>query len=164
MNSFNRRFHNEILAYSTDIAELTGIRKKWLETINRSSFILSMYSNTDVTFIALIDNYIIPINISINNIPYPFKAPKIRVNGHSYNSLLQINRNAAKILKLKCLCCTTLTCRNNWCVRHNLFDLLNEVKNTLEIKLRSIEIYHCIKIIDKYFGDGLRCLPIVYFL
>ena len=47
---------------------------------------------------------------------------------------------------------------------NNIYDLLKEIKNSLEFKIRSVEIYHGIKIIDKYLGDAYLVLPILYFL
>ena len=170
MTTTNRRFYNELTSYISPFDELNDTRKNWIRNINKNSFILSFYTGIDATFVILISNYVIPVyfNLHYHNkaqkIPYPFRPPDIKVGIYDYKSLLRMNEHSFRILNLRCLCCSTLTCNGNWTPQNTLFDLLNEIKRNLELKLRSVEIYHAIKIIDKYFGDAFRVLPIVEYL
>lgn len=170
MLNVNRRFANEINTYNIEFDELNDTRKNWVRDFEKDSFILSEYNNRDALFIALIRNFIIPIRLSIykygngERISYPFRPYDVKVGIYNYKSLLILNNFSRKILGRECMCCSTLLCGHNWTPQNTLYDLLTEIKNNLELKLRSIEIFHAIKIIDKYFGDAYRVLPIVYYL
>lgn len=170
MTAINRRFINEIDSLNSPIEMVKPSRQRWVKNFDKDSFILSDYSDTNVIFAAIIDKYVIPITISINSkgnrygSPYPFRPPKINVGIYEYKSLLHINKFALDILKIKCMCCSTLLCGHNWKPQNTIVDLLTEVKKNMEIKLRGVEIYHTVKIVDKYLGDAFRCLPILEFL
>lgn len=170
MTALNRRFLNEIDSYNYPIDLLSNSRKKWLTNFNKNNFILSDYNETEAIFVAIISNYVIPITITIKNkdniygSPYPFRPPKINIGNYKYKSLLYVNKFAFDILKIKCMCCDTLLCGHNWKPQNTIYDLLKEIKKNMELKLRSVEIFHTVKIIDKYLGDAYRCLPILEFL
>lgn len=165
MSYSNIRFRKEILSYTADISTLSGSLQKWLSKFKKENFLLAIDNITNVTFIALICSRMVPITIDIGHTPcYPFKSPKVKIREFGYNSLLKINQVSSKILNIKCLCCESVICDNNWNIQCNIYDILNEVKKNLEIKLRAVEVLHCIKIIDKYMGDGFMCLPILEFL
>ena len=166
MTSYNRRFSNEIDTYNRNFEELNDTRKEWLKDFDKDIFILSTYSERDALFVLLLHDFVIPINIRIDNVKawYPFRAPTVKIGIYDYKELLKVNNISLKYLNIRCLCCSTLLCGNNWSPHKTIYDILIEVKNNLEIKLRSIEIFHAIKVIDKYLGDAFRALPILEFL
>ena len=55
----------------------------------------------------------------------------------------------------KCLCCSTLMCRNNWGPQKNLKNILQEILKTFNTKQRVIEYLHVKKIKDKYLIDDI---------
>jgi hypothetical protein len=73
---------------------------------------------------------------------FPFKCPqKITINGAPYSSILICN-NAyrKKCLKemtgLDCLCCRSFICNNNWTIQTRLKNVVNEIKETIDINKR----------------------------
>ena len=65
---------------------------------------------------------------------YPFHPPKIKINDEDYvDYLVRISQNNQKRLNkkgVKCLCCESLTCRNNWNPSKKLFHIVEEYLNT----------------------------------
>jgi len=85
------------------------------------------------------------------NTSYPFSPPaNIKVNNISYLSLLNLDSTFLKLCKLEtnCLCCESLTCRNNWSTSNNIGDILNEIIKNMNYKKLYV-IYLHIKIIAK---------------
>ena len=103
-------------------------------------------------------------NIELNFGPqYPFRNPKVKINNMLYHSVLKSNlpNILYKATRRRCLCCSSLTCSYNWKPINNTYDLLNEIKNNLEIKIKCIELLHVYKIKNKYLIDDI---PIEKFL
>lgn len=95
-------------------------------------------------------------------ITYPWKPPKISVNGYNYIKLLQITEQwKLKYINTRCLCCSSLMCISNWCPFKNISDILTEVCNNLDLKLKFNEILHAKKIKYKYLNPDI---PIEEFL
>ena len=119
----------------------------WLINHDDSDMIFYMYLSED-KYVTIKINY--PRD-------YPFKAPKVFINNHDYISLLRIEEKW-KLDFLgpdKCLCCSSMTCANNWCAARTTFQLLDEIKNNLTFKIRLNEIAHVRKIRDKYLIDDI---------
>ena len=119
-------------------------------------------SDNSLFFIKFIpQEYLINIILKYTQ-QYPWKSPKITINGHSYMELLQIREMwKLKYIKCKCLCCSSLMCISNWSPQYNIRDILTEVCNNLHIKLKFNEIRHVKKIKYKYLNPDI---PIEEFL
>jgi hypothetical protein len=70
---------------------------------------------------------------------YPFIAPTVFLNNHTYKKLLasktkyEVN-NLKKLYNIDCLCCVSLTCTNNWSPREMLHNIIDEIKYYKKIK------------------------------
>jgi hypothetical protein len=74
---------------------------------------------------------------------YPFKPPaKLKINNTDYlNLLCYSNKYLEKVLetkKIKCLCCSTMLCANNWSPSKTLLKLLHEYFNNKDMVIKSI--------------------------
>jgi ubiquitin-protein ligase len=141
----NRRINNEVKKY---------IKNKLLET-NIIDNTLIIYTN-DHLFkeinIRIIDGkqYIIFINNNkinkINKINivlddnYPFRKPiSIKINNYTYKSLIQLSNKQLHMFNIKeCLCCTSLTCKDNWSPTSTINKLLTEIILNLSYKERYV--------------------------
>ena len=136
--SYRRRIRKEAIRYSEK-------HEKVLEC-------LLIYSCDDnMNFVKFLNNTPIKIDILFTN-EYPFCPPKVVVNGYNYMNLLKISSpwKREMLLGKKCLCCSTLLCRNNWYPAANVVTILTEVISNLKLKLRFNEIEHVKKIKYKY--------------
>ena len=87
---------------------------------------------------------------------YPWKPPEIKINGHNYMRLLQIFEQwKLKYINTRCLCCSSLMCISNWTPFKSISDILTEVCNNLDLKLKFNEIRHVKKIKNKYLIDDI---------
>ena len=107
-----------------------------------------------------IDDGNIVIAFEMQNSNYPFGPPKkVLINGKNYFEYLRPNGSTYDILEYfigqKCLCCSTLMCRNNWGPQKNLKNILQEILKTFNTKQRVIEYLHVKKIKDKYLIDDI---------
>lgn len=103
-------------------------------------------------------NIIITFEMKDSN--YPFGCPKkTLINGNNYFEYLRPNSNTYDILQhfigTKCLCCSTLMCKNNWGPQKKLKDILQEIINNLNLKQRVIEYIHARKIRSKFLIDDI---------
>lgn len=109
-------------------------------------------------------NIFLEVEIKIPS-EYPFKCPsEITINGHDYKSLLNFGPEYLKLLgypKTECLCCASLSCKNNWTVHNNITDVLKEIYKNLNNKLRIRDKKMCRYFVGKKFG---HYLPIEEFL
>ena len=102
----------------------------------------------------------IVVSIEMQGSNYPFSPPKkILINGKNYFEYLRPNSDTYDILQhligKKCLCCSTLMCKNNWGPYKNLKDLLQEIIDNFELKQRIIEYIHARKIRSKFLIDDI---------
>ena len=91
------------------------------------------------------------INLAKN---YPFGPPNIEVNCVDYKDEIlknTTNEIVSNFTNRRCLCCDTITCRNNWTPHLTIKDCINEVIETIRIKKRILERIHMRKIQNKYF-------------
>jgi len=70
---------------------------------------------------------------------FPFYPPKIFVNNLSYLNILKMTgeyekNTLKKIIGQDCLCCHSLNCSVNWSPAIKLYNIIDEIKNTLKIK------------------------------
>mgnify|MGYP001173397839 FL=1 len=105
----------------------------------------------------------IMVTMDFNSIAYPFRPPKVFIGLREidYISLLPTTwKFQQKILGQKCLCCNSILCK--WAPNKTIMDIVNEVKENFELKIRMMEIAHCKKIVEKKLG--VNYLPIEEFL
>ena len=94
---------------------------------------------------------------------YPFKAPKVKIMNEDYKLLLNIDGFYLKKFKIKseCLHCSSFCCKNNWCNNNNLAEMMLEIHQNLNIKLRIMDHKMCAIVVEHFFG---HYLPIDTFL
>jgi hypothetical protein len=73
---------------------------------------------------------------------FPFKCPqKITINGTPYSSILVCNdpyrkKMLKEMTELDCLCCRSIICQGNWTIQTRLKNVVNEIKETIDINKR----------------------------
>jgi hypothetical protein len=122
--------------------------------------------NNNLYFCIFFEGKLNPVYITFNfnNGKYPFRPPSVFIgnNKYDYRSLLYSSFDFSdKIFGDKCLCCESITCRDNWRPAYHIKHLMDEIKHNLNLKIRLVDIFYCTKIINKYFG---YYLPIAEFL
>ena len=90
--------------------------------------------------------------VNINNVTfilsnsYPFSPPSIFINTFSNNisyyqfmisSSPRINRITRTLNNNTCMCCTTITCKNNWMPAYDLKKLMAEIEKIKQIKQKT---------------------------
>tara|TARA_B100000767_G_scaffold254373_1_gene259712 strand:- start:6665 stop:7138 length:474 start_codon:yes stop_codon:yes gene_type:complete len=138
---------------------------------NDSIVFFDSYNNDSCKFIIFEDclgfqHPFFQITIDFKNSGFPFKPPtNIKINTLNYFEFIKCHsdnyKHLYKIIGKKCLCCSSLLCRNNWNVQISMKKIINEIIENIKIKQRLVEIIHSDKIIDKYFGFYL---PITEYL
>ena len=104
-------------------------------------------------------------SVAINNVTfvlsnsYPFSSPSIFIdtfsnalgsaatyppNNISYyqymiSSSPRINRITTKLNNNTCMCCTTISCKNNWMPSHNLKKLMTQIEKMKLIKHKGVK-------------------------
>ena len=118
------------------------------QNIKQNYYQITEYSDFKVHFIMKINNYYLNIDIEICN-SYPFKPPKVYVNGKNY--LRMILYTNIKILNKKdrCLHCDSIL-KNNWGVCIGICQIIKEIYENISMKINIIEILHIRKIKNKY--------------
>ena len=88
---------------------------------NYFKYSINLYevSTNRIYEIILSDNYpFVPPKLNINSKPYSYYFTP---STHKYNDLL------LKYKKIRCLCCKTITCGDNWCPVFTVSNIINEV-------------------------------------
>jgi hypothetical protein len=140
--------HNfELINYNKNIIEKYGSKsigrrlEKELESlyILYEEIILEIFNNNIcVNIYENVNNKKMHYKFIINN-NYPFLNPNIYVNNIDYKQLLisktksEIN-NLKKFKGINCLCCASLSCRNNWTPAIKLNNIITEIKKFKQIK------------------------------
>ena len=92
---------------------------------------------------------------------YPFRAPKVSINGHNYKRLLTLSKEWSDFFNIDaCLCCNSILCK--WGPKYNITDVLKEVVTNIEYKLRITEIKMCREIVKQKMN--INYIPIEEFL
>lgn len=107
----------------------------------------------------------IPINLpylhgilQINPVPnYPFKPPTLSYNGQSiyriYRTGSLFQEDMKLITGMKCLCCGTFLCPDNWHCTVTIADIVEEFLKVIDYKFRIVERFLCKKIQEKYLHN-----------
>ena len=91
------------------------------------------------------------LGFNIKDTSYPFRPPKVEVNFINYLSYLKYNNfyERYKIDKSnKCLCCSTIICRNNWGPAFTILKIVEEIKKNFTNKIRIIERFYFDKVLN----------------
>ena len=77
---------------------------------------------------------------------FPFQKPDVLINNNYYRDMLLFNDsyylNYLQNKNIKCLCCQSILCTNNWTPMLGIINILNEIKDNHElIKKMIIERY-----------------------
>ena len=87
---------------------------------------------------------------------YPFRPPTVTVNSKSYVQMLCYNVPSLALIMRSitggttCMCCKSVVCGNNWYPGLNLCKVLSEVRESLEVRKKTIQIYYCRKIAETH--------------
>jgi hypothetical protein len=132
---------------------------------------LITYKKPVNNIIASINIFLIMNNDKIINIlfkfkeNYPFTSPILEINNNNYFNLLETDSKQLKKINYpdKCICCTSILC--NWSITYNLTDIIKEIKNNYEIKIKIVNFIFSNKVVDKFlFGiDDLKIYINKYF-
>ena len=93
---------------------------------------------------------------------FPFRQPTVFLNNKNYRDLLNINidyvsRHLKKI-GIKCLCCKSILCTENWIPCHQIMDILNEIDNNHKL-VKKIILTHYIEIICQ--KNNIQCQELI---
>jgi len=133
------------------------ITKEINELHKQKIFINIKVNKDDNIIIYLIDNDDVKSNIYsfIINKNYPFQPPIVKYNDEFYENSLHIHtipflNILKKITGKKCLCCTSIFCRDYWSPTFTIEKIFKEIKEIKKIKQNIIYKFYADKIIDKY--------------
>lgn len=97
---------------------------------------------------------------------YPFHPPCILYNNKPYSNLLNLQSNrfgdySQKLYKKKCLCCTSLICKNNWSPAINLGMIIEDINKNRKYKRNIIYAILIDQIKGKYLIDDIDILTYI---
>ena len=134
------RIQNEIRRYDTISTDKynSKIESNMFEnTINFNVYLKSIKKNIKVSLLCTWE--------------YPFISPGVYVNGHKYRRLLkQTTLNKKWIEKIHhknyCMCCESITCKNNWTPTLNFKNILDEIVDNVMLKTYVVSLFNANKI------------------
>ena len=93
------------------------------------------------------------VNIIFNNKkPYPWYPPDVYLFDYDYHQLLMTDLSMFKFDTVRCLCCESLLCKDIWNIQKKLFDLFEEIKKNLKLKMRKSDLLCCKHVVNQIFG------------
>ena len=142
---------------------------KEIEALDETKYVFLDSNDNNYYFLINIKNdYFNEIIVSLNfeDSCYPFRPPKkVLVNYYDYFEMLRPNPIIQDVINkltgIRCLCCSTLLCKNNWNVMKNITDIFKEVESNLILKRRAIEYVLTKKVIDQKFGFYIPILEYI---
>ena len=116
-----------------------------------------------IKLVMIIRDRVLFVNLNFPR-EYPFQPPKVLIykdgNKYNYLDLLYLNKEWHDYFSLKgCFCCNSILCK--WCIPNNIKQVVEEIQNNLDYKLRIREIMICRSIVKQKFGTYI---PIETFL
>tara|TARA_B100001250_G_C19292473_1_gene568156 strand:- start:111 stop:566 length:456 start_codon:yes stop_codon:yes gene_type:complete len=138
MAHISRRIKNESKLWENRINENYSILKDW----NPTKIEVCIFNIGYVSYLFLI------FEISFE---YPFKPPKIYLNGKDFKRYLPSGKlfreDLKEILGSNCLCCSSITC--NWGPTLNIINIVDEIRHFLNIKLKLVELFFTRKLVNR---------------
>jgi len=91
---------------------------------------------------------------------YPFRQPKVRINFRDYYQFLKSNyvpfsEFIKKQYKINCLCCSSMTCSDNWTPANTIIKLIQEIRMFKNYRRNFINKLMADKIKLKYLIDDI---------
>ena len=86
---------------------------------------------------------------------YPFRPPQIKLNDKEYIHFISKVQNIKLNDDVKCLCCISLCCRENWGPQNIFIDVIEEIYKNLDTIYNPIEIKLYESLMDKYLGYNI---------
>ena len=136
-----------------------------LEKLNEHCSLISIDSELNETSNFDKHKYIVNILDSKNGLiysiilsnTYPFKTPGVQINFRPYQEFLRIGstEQLKKIHNLNCLCCSTITCGNNWSPAFTMNNLIEEIRRLKGYKRDLINKLLSDKIKLRYLIDDI---------
>ena len=173
INIKNPRIKNELNCY---YSLLLGIQNRHYnkfidKTMCNKIHLIDVYINNNINVyfslsITPYKNTIVNFEFNTANKFYPFHCPNIKLINIEYMQILMYNKSFSEFLnKINldsiCLCCSSITCRNNWQLNYNINNILTEIHENLNLKSRYTDHIMCKYITRHFFG---HYLPIDTFL
>lgn len=115
------------------------------------------------------NNYSVKFKFYKNNL-FPFQSPsEIELNNKNYLSIIRnINKNFLELIgignDIKCLCCESIICSNNWSPTIKIVSILNEIDKNINYKLLYIYYLHLKVITRKYLNNDLEKIILSYLI
>ena len=113
--------------------------------------------------------YLVKFEFYKNN-SFPFQSPsEIKLNNKNYLSLIRnINKNFLELIgidnNIKCLCCESIICSNNWSPTIKIVSILNEIDKNVNYKMLYIYYLHLKVITRKYLNNDLEKIILSYLI
>ena len=147
LNYYNK--YNEFKKYFFILMmrRLRNESKKWQEFNSKGDRQISLDLETKIVHVfyknvSNFKNVLFTLKMSGE---YPFKAPKVFISTGKYEErhILQLYKmtrrgqnELEKMSNMKCLCCFTILCSDNWHPTRNILDILKEIEYFLELRDR----------------------------
>ena len=160
-----KRFNAEIKRH-TENYKVSDEKGKWNSKV-KNCYCVSHGFNTVNFKITLSNKSIHIVEITVPKL-YPFKPPEVKLNGKNYNTLflcrnffpettvIDENYQNFYINKLtnngECPCCSSILCNDNWYPLLGFSNILNEIIELLERRLRIREIRYAQQVMRQNIG------------
>ena len=97
------------------------------------------------------NKYCVPLTMDFPK-EYPFRPPNVKIMNERYQDFLGRFQSTGLYKGKSCLCCSTLCCKHNWTPQKDMFDLIVEIYNNLNMMYEPIDECLYNKILDKHLG------------
>lgn len=146
--------HKIIDGHTTFLKDYDKIRHKITNPhIFDNIFSLSIDSQNTVSIEGLFQNkFILPINLYFPK-EYPFRPPRVKLmNGKNYIDILGEIQGYGFHKSEKCLCCSTICCKDNWGPQKDMFEVIIEIYKNLNMVYEPLNEKIYKKILNKHLG------------
>ena len=153
-NVNNGRIRNELLSYEYTQQNMDS-RARF--PVNKNATLCTVAKDplsVEATFLLNVDHKkTTVVNLIFNNNrPYPFYAPEIKIFYYDYSEMLRTDLSTLPDIEKICLCCSSLTCKNNWNLTRKLTDIFEEIRTNLSLKIRISDKILCKHVVNQKIG------------